>query len=381
MEVVMNVLFSVLSLISAFIEVGTVLLWFRYIKKRPVFLEIDSSNNGIIYPALSVIIPACDEEESIEQAVRQLISQDYPNLEVIVVNDRSTDKTGAVLKKLKVQYPQLKVITIYDLPPNWLGKNHAVYQGVKEATGEWLLFTDADVMFSLGSLKKTLRYALEHTLDHLTIAPDLYYGGVFYRAFLTYLSFAITATVMFTNKVGVGAFNLVKKSVYQEIGGYEAIAMRVADDMSFGELVVNKGYKQDFGLSGKGFIIVKWYDNLFALLKGIKKNQFAHFKYSVVTTLVICLYALLVGVYPFVGIFLGPIWARALCGISVVSLFAVYNYLAKYLNISRSYVVIHPISVLLYIGAILNSMVKTISQGGIEWRGTIYPIKVLKKHI
>jgi len=376
----MNALFSVLSLISAFIGVGTVLLWFRYIKKRPVFLETDSSNNGIIYPALSVIIPACNEEESIEQAVRQLISQDYPNLEVIVVNDRSTDNTGAVLEKLKVQYPQLKVITIYDLPPNWLGKNHAVYQGVKEATGEWLLFTDADVMFSLGSLKKTLSYALEHTLDHLTIAPDLYYGGVFYRAFLTYLSFAITATVMFTNKVGVGAFNLVKKSVYQEIGGYEAIAMRVADDMSFGELVVNKGYKQDFGLSGKGFIIVKWYDNLFALLKGIRKNQFAHFKYSVGATLVICLYALLVGVYPFVGIFLGPIWARALCGVSVVSLFAVYNYLAKYLNISRSYVVIHPISVLLYIGAILNSMVKTISQGGVEWRGTIYSIKELKKH-
>ncbi|ODA42570.1 glycosyltransferase family 2 protein [Desulfosporosinus sp. BG] len=377
----MNILFSVLSSISTFIGVGTVLLWFRYIKKRPVFLKTDRSNKGIIYPSLSVIIPACNEEESIEQAVRQLISQDYPNLEVIVVNDRSTDKTGAILEKLKIQYPQLKVITIYDLPPNWLGKNHAVYQGVKEATGEWLLFTDADVMFSLGSLKKTLGYALEHALDHLTITPDLYYGGVFYRAFLTYLSFAITATVMFTNKVGVGAFNLVKKSVYKEIGGYEAIAMRVADDMSFGELVVNKGYKQDFGLSGKGFIIVKWYNNLFDLLKGIKKNQFAHFKFSVVTTLGICLYALLVGVYPFVGIFLGPIWARALCGLSVVSLFGVYNYFAKYLNISRSYVVIHPISVLLYIGAILNSMVKTISQGGIEWRGTIYPIKVLKKHI
>jgi len=222
---------------------------------------------------------------------------------------------------------------------------------------------------------------LEHALDHLAIAPDWYYGGVFYRAFLGYLSFGITSIVMFTNKVGVGAFNLVKKSVYQEIGGYEAIAMRVMDDMSFGELVVNNGYKQDLGLSGKDFIVVKWYENLSALLKGIEKNQFASFNYNVFTTLVVCLYALLVGVYSFVGIFLGPIWARVLCGISVVSLFAVYNYLAKYWNISRSYVLIHPISVLLYIGAILNSMVKTISQGGIEWRGTIYPIKVLKKHI
>ena len=377
----MNIIFSILSLISALIGVGTVLPWFKFMNKMPIFLGTDDSNNGAIYPTLSVIIPACNEEESIEQAISQLMSQDYPDLEVIVVNDRSTDKTGVVLEKLKVQYPQLKVITIYDLPPNWLGKNHAIYQGVKEATGEWLLFTDADVMFSQASLKKTIKYAVEHTLDHLAIAPDLYYGGVFYRAFLTYLSFAITATVMVTKKVGVGAFNLVKKSVYQEIGGYEAIAMRVADDMSFGELVVDKGYKQAFGLSGKGFIIVKWYNTLFDLLKGFKKNQFAHFKYSVVTTLVICLYALLVGVYPFVGIFLGPIWARTLCGISVLSLFGVYNQFAKYTNISRSYVVIHPISVMLYIGAILNSVVSTVRRGGIEWRGTFYPLEVLKKHI
>ena len=199
--------------------------------------------------------------------------------------------------------------------------------------------------------------------------------------FFATLVLQFVSMVMLTNKVGVGAFNLVRKSVYQEIGGYETIAMKVADDMSFGELVVNKGYKQDFGLSGRGFITVKWFDNLFAALKGLEKNQFAHFKYSVVTTLVVCLYVLLVGTYPFVGIFLGPIWARALCGISVVSLFAVYNYLAKDLDISRSYVVIHPISVLLYIGALLNSMVKTIGRGGIEWRGTLYPIKVLKKHI
>jgi cellulose synthase/poly-beta-1,6-N-acetylglucosamine synthase-like glycosyltransferase len=121
---VMNVLFSVLALISTFLLVGIVLPWFKYIKKRPIFLETDGLNTGAVYPALSVIIPACNEEESIEQAVRQLISQDYPDLEVIVVNDRSTDNTGEILEKLKIQYPRLKVITIHDLPPNWLGKNH-----------------------------------------------------------------------------------------------------------------------------------------------------------------------------------------------------------------------------------------------------------------
>lgn len=315
----MNVLFSVVSLISAFIGVSTVLLWFKYMKKIPVFREIDSSNNEAVYPSLSVIIPACNEEESIERTIKQLISQDYPHFEVIVVNDRSTDDTGMVLERLKLQYPQLKVINNYDLPPNWLGKNYAVYQGVNEATGEWLLFTDADVVFSPNSLKITVSYALEHSLDHLTIVPDTFYGGVFYRAFLAYFTFAVSSILMFTKKVGLGAFNLVKKSVYDKIGGYEAIAMKIADDMALGTLVVDNGYKQEAGLSGKGFISVKWYDNLFALLKGLEKNQFAAAKYSVFSTLVVCLYVLIVGVYPFVGIFLGPIWARVLSGVSVLT--------------------------------------------------------------
>lgn len=373
--------FSVLSLISTFIIVGTFFRWLKYMEKRHFFRVTDCSNNEAVYPSLSVIIPACNEEKSIEQVVKQLISQDYPCLEIVVVNDRSTDKTGKILEKLKLQYPQLKVITICDLPSNWLGKNHAIYQGVKEATGEWLLFTDADVMFTSGSLKKTLSYALEHTLDHLTISPDVFYGSIFYRAFVTYFILAFTYTAMLTNKVGIGAFNLVKKSVYQEIGGYEAIALRVADDMSFGELVVNKGYKQDFGLSGKGFISVKWYENLCAIFKGLEKNGFAYFKYNVVTAIVVCLFILLVGVYPFVGIFIGPIWARALCVVSVLSLFPGYNYLAKYENISRSFFAIHPISALIYTGIILSSVVKTLRRGGVEWRGTVYPTKLLKKHI
>lgn len=234
--------FSVLSLISVFLGVSTAVLLLRYLKKMPIFREIIGSNDGTIYPPLSVIIPACNEEKSIGEAVRRLMNY-YPHLEVIVVIDRSTDNTALLLEKLKVEYPQLKVVTISDLPPNWLGKNHAVYRGEKEATGEWLLFTDADVMFSSSSLKVTIRYAMEKNLDHLAIVPDLYYGSVLHRAFLAYFSLAFISVAMITNKVGVGAFNLVKKSVYQAIGGYEAIPMQVIDDMSLGTSVVDKGYK------------------------------------------------------------------------------------------------------------------------------------------
>ncbi|AET67430.1 glycosyl transferase [Desulfosporosinus orientis DSM 765] len=375
----MNDLFGVLALIVFVMWLGMGLIWFRYMKKLPVFWKNDNSNNHTIYPPLSVIIPACNEEESIEQAVTQLISQDYPSLEIVLVNDRSTDQTGAILEDLKVKYPQLKVITIFDLPPNWLGKNHAVYQGVKEATGEWLLLTDADIMFSPDSLKKAVSYASEHTLDHLTIAPNFLVKSILGNALTAYVMLAITFLAIFGKSVGIGAFNLIKRSVYQEIGGYEAIPLQPVDDMSLGKLVIQKGYKQGFGFS-KQFITVRGYENISATFKGLEKNQFAGVNYSVLVAMGSCFSMLLLHVYPFVGLFFGSIWARTLCGFSVLTVFAVYSYLAKYIDTSRFYVLFHPISALVYIGIVINSTVKTLSRGGIEWRGTFYPLEELKKH-
>jgi len=374
----MNVLFLVLAFINIIIWIYFGLLLFSNLKKKPIFHGTNCSDKGIIYPSLSVIIPACNEEESIEQAVTQLINQDYPNFEVVVVNDRSTDRTGVILAELDIKYPQLQVITINDLPPKWLGKNHAIYQGVKHATGEWLLFTDADIMFSPDSLKETMSYSLENKLDHLTISPEAITKGFFYGGLMSFFFFVITFLFITSKSAGLGAFNLVKKSVYNEIGGYEAIAMQPVDDFSFGKLVVKKGYKQCFGYS-RGLISVKMYDNIFAMIKGIEKNQFAGSNYSVLGTLSACWILLFVHVYPFVGLFFGPEWARVLCGFSIIILLAIYNYSKKYVNVLLRHFLIHPISALLYIWAILNSMVKILSRGGIEWRGTVYSLEELKK--
>lgn len=136
-----------------------------------------------------------------------MINQDYPDFEVIVVNDRSSDHTGVILKELKIKYPQLKVVNITDLPPKWIGKNHAIYQGVKQAKGEWLLFTDADIMFSPESLKKTISYSLENKLDHLTISPDSIHKGVFYGGLISFFFYVITFLFITSKSAGFGAFN------------------------------------------------------------------------------------------------------------------------------------------------------------------------------
>lgn len=377
----MNILFSVLSVISVIIVISLVFLWSRYVKGLPLFGQMKGFVSLDTYPLLSVIIPACNEELSIEQTVRQLVNQDYPNLELIVVNDRSTDKTGAILQKLKVEFPKLTVITIDDLPENWLGKTNAIHQGVKNSSGEWLLFTDADVLFAPKTLKETVSYAVEHSLDHLAIAPDIFNGGILYRSFIAYVCITVTIMLMFTKKAGMGSFNLVRKSTYNEVGRYEAVAMKIIDDVSFGELIVDKGYKQQYGRSGTGLIVVNWYDTLSEIFKGFEKNQFAAMKFNVALTLSAGLFILLINVYPFVGLFLGPTWARTLCGVSILSWFTVYNNMAKDFNISRSFILFHPISALFSIGAVLNSMFKTLRQGGVEWRGKLYSIEELKKNI
>jgi len=377
---IMNVLFLVLAFVNVIIWVYSGLMLFCNLKKKPIFRGTSCSDKGIIYPSLSVIIPVCNEEESIRQAICQLLDQDYPNFEVIVVNDRSIDHTGVALEELKIKYPQLKVVNIKKLPPKWLGKNHAIYQGVKHSTGEWLLFADADIMFSPDSLKKTVSYSLENKLDHLTISPDSIHKGFFYGGLISFFRLVVTFVFIINKSAGLGAFNLIKRSVYQEIGGYEAIAMQPVDDFSLGKLVVKKGYKQSFGFS-KGLISVKYYNNLFAMLKGIEKNHFAGAHYSIVATLAYCWLIFFPHVYIFAGLFFGPECARVLCGFCIILLVAIYNYSKKYINVSRRYILIHPISALLYIGAILNSMVKTISRGGIEWRGTVYSLEELRKHI
>lgn len=216
----MNFLFSVLSISSMIMVTSITFLLLRYVNGLPLFGQNKAFVNRDNYPSLSVIIPAYNEESSIEQTVRKLANQDYPNLELIVVNDRSTDNTGAILDKLKVEHPKVIVVTINDLPANWLGKTNPIHQGVKISSGDWLLFTDADVSFAPESLKETIGYAVEHNLDHLAIAPDIYSGGILYRSFITYVSLTLTSILMFTKKAGMGAFNLVKKSTYDKVGGY-----------------------------------------------------------------------------------------------------------------------------------------------------------------
>ena len=144
-------------------------------------------------PRVSVIVPACNEARSIESAVRSLLRQDYPNLEVVLVNDRSTDETGEIMNRLATEYPQVTVVHIDRLPGGWLGKNHALWAGGRHASGEILLFTDADVHFDPTTIRRAVAFMEQRRLDHLTLAPDLTVRGYWLEAWVAFFIMAFLA--------------------------------------------------------------------------------------------------------------------------------------------------------------------------------------------
>ena len=133
------------------------------------------------------MIPARNEERNLEQALQSVLALDYPDLEIIVVNDRSTDDTGAILEKMAERDTRLAVVTIDDLPTGWIGKPHALHVGAQQARGEFILFTDADIVFDPLAFQKAMAHVLAHQFDHVTLIPQSAMPGVFPESVLRYL--------------------------------------------------------------------------------------------------------------------------------------------------------------------------------------------------
>ena len=201
------------------------------------------------WPMLSIVIPACNESAHLESALMTLAQQDYPFFEIIVVNDRSTDATGAIIDRLAARQPRLRAVHIKSLPDGWLGKVHALQRGVEIARGEWLLFTDADVYFAPGTLRQALAFAMAQDADHLTLIPRTLQNGVWLDAAVRAfgLIFLLATGAVSVNQpksrafVGIGAFNLVKAATFRRTAGFEWLRLEPGDDVGLGSMIKKPG--------------------------------------------------------------------------------------------------------------------------------------------
>jgi glycosyltransferase involved in cell wall biosynthesis len=347
-------------------------------------------------PRVTIIVPALNEAEHIKAALGSLLELDYPDYEVIAVDDRSEDATGAIMDDLQAEWRErgealhhlLKVVHITELPPGWLGKTHAMWRGGKQETGDWLLFTDADVVFRPDALRRTMVYAERERADHVVLFPTMVMESVGERMMMAFFQsqfvFARLPWKVSDPKsrdaVGVGAFNLIRREAYERIGTYQRMRLEVLDDMRLGEVVKHEGLRQR-AVFGRDLLRLRWIFGAFGMVRNLTKNGFAILRFNPwFAALAVC-GILLVNVGPFVGAAIAPGWARAGYLIALATVAAIYVGMSWYSDISPVYVVLHPFGALLFCYALVRSAVLTLARGGVDWRGTRYSLAELRAFI
>ena len=358
--------------------------------KQVPFFERQTAALPERWPRLSVIVPACNEAAHLESAARTILDQDYPELEIILVDDRSNDGTGALIDLLAREDARVKALHIDKLPDGWLGKVHALHRGAERAEGEWLLFTDADVHFAPTTLRRAIAYVIDQQADHLTLIPRMIQTGLWLdvavRTFsLLFLLGTRAATINRAGSrafVGIGAFNLVKAETLSRTPGLEWLRLEPGDDVGLGMMI-----KQAGGITRLAFaqddLSVEWYASVSAMFRGLEKNLFGPGCDYRCWRLVVQLGAIFSFVIaPWLLIGLGVIKGGAgliVIGAAAVGthiLFALVNPLGKR---QEDYsLLLFPAGLLMIAAMLWRAGYKCLKNDGIDWRDTHYPLAQLR---
>ncbi|HEY3928261.1 MAG TPA: glycosyltransferase family 2 protein [Candidatus Koribacter sp.] len=344
-------------------------------------------------PRVSIIVCALNEEAKIEPALRSLLDLEYPDYEVVAVDDRSTDRTGEIMDRVAEEYRgegkhHLRVVHVKKLPAGWLGKVHAMWSATNVADGDWLLFTDADVLFQREALRRAVAYAERDKADHVVLFPTMLMYTWSERMMIAFFQAMFvfghrpwkTADPDSRDHMGVGAFNFIRRSAYEKIGTYARMKLSVVDDMKLGELV-KKARLAQRNVFGRDLIQLHWHAGALGVVRGLTKNFFAILRFNPFIAIGAICGMLFFNLGPFLGIVFAHGWARSGYGLALVSLFGIYYGMSERSRVPAYYVVLHPLSTVLFSYAIARSMLVTLARGGIEWRGTKYSLEELRKGV
>ncbi len=385
--------FTILSVLTALLflvlAVRTQIFNKSVIMLRDLPDELPEGQNNGVWPKVSIVVPACNESNTIKDAAESLLALDYPNLEVVFVNDRSTDQTGEIIDRIAARDSRFKTVHITSLPNGWLGKTHAMSKGIESVTGEYILLTDADVHFAPRALKKAVGYSIQNQLDFLTVIPDLIaksfslqvmMGQLYHMASLF---FDIRRLNDPRKKVcyGQGAFLLLKQKTYARSEGLEWIKMDVIDDSGLALTMRRAGAKMG-AIAGRSEVQLEWYPSLRTMIRGLEKNGFALCQYS----LAVILGALTVTTIIGAGIWVFPFLSRSpyVIAFTVASLAIYLIVVARQLHlmmpIRRRCIVFMSVAFVFLPLIFLRAAILAKIRRGIYWRGTFYPLEDLKRN-
>jgi chlorobactene glucosyltransferase len=351
------------------------------------FAEASSSSS---LPLISVIVPARNEGRNIPRCLPALLAQDYPNFELIVIDDRSTDETPRILAELAGNNALLRVIKGVELPPGWAGKPHALAQGAAVARGDWLCFVDADTFASPGLLRSSLAMAYQQQADMFSILTDQILGSFWERAVLPLvflgLSFGFPAERVNDpskpDAISNGQYILIKREVYDAIGGHTAVKQRVDEDKAIAVLVKRAGYRLVLA-DGRQVARTRMYTSLPEMWEGWTKNIYLGLLDKLWLLTFGALLGLAVSLLMPLWLFGGLLWFASTGGMPAIVVGAeavvLWGYLLwKRLQASRLfgipawYAFTFPLGALIFTSMMFGSAFNVISGRGVVWKGRRY---------
>jgi glycosyltransferase involved in cell wall biosynthesis len=343
---------------------------------------LDALAGALPATRVSIVTAARDEAARIESAVHGFLAQEGVEIEVIVVDDRSTDQTGQIVRRLATQDSRVRPLRVDALPENWLGKCHASHVGASAATGDWILFSDADCWLKRDVLRRALLVAQRDNAEHITLTPGVAAEGIGVQAWHVAMLLTLASWVSGVNRdrprayLGIGAFNLVRADAYRACGGYEALRLTVLDDVRLG-LLLRRAGKRTRAFLGGDDAQCHWGTTLRDMIKIMEKNYFAAIDYRTGVAVSIAL----LGTFFWFGALVGPL-AKSASGLaalfSLLSLVLPAAVVAARLKWSRGISALVPFIFPVIFYAMFNSARTTLRHGGIHWRDTFYSLKLLK---
>jgi chlorobactene glucosyltransferase len=350
-------------------------------------------------PLVSVIVPARNEEKNIRHCVESLLAQDYPHLQSLVLDDRSTDSTPEILADLSKRDPRLIILHGSELPAGWAGKPHALYQAAKSAAGEWLLFVDADTFLDPNAVSACLDSARRTGADLYTVMTEQITGSFWEKVVMPLVMTALS--VGFSPRkvndpskrdaIANGQFIFIKRSVYDAIGGHEKLRNQIVEDKAISEQVKWSGYRLVVA-DGRGIAKTRMYTSLAGMWEGWTKNIYLGLKDHPALLLLgafgaflLLVAALFMPVWPLLGL----LWylhsggwmalaviAKALI-VWVALLYARMQVNAA-MGISRWYAFTTPLGAGLFAAMMITSAFKVLSGQGVTWKGRKYDPKTVR---
>ncbi|MCS6873057.1 MAG: glycosyltransferase family 2 protein [Pyrinomonadaceae bacterium] len=355
-------------------------LWTSYtiLSQKPLEPELDEV---ITTEFVSVVVPARNEANRVlEKSISSMLSQDYKSFEVIVVNDRSTDGTGEILQELAKRDSKLKIIDGKETESGWLGKPFALQQGFEKARGDWVLITDADIIFSPYTVKTSVKFAKENNLDALTLLPRIVHGSFWETLFMPVFGWfcLLAMPPQYVNdpnrkeSMGIGNFFLFRKGVLDELGGFVLVKDEVAEDLKMAEILKRSGFKMRLEYA-PNLIETRMYSSLKEIWEGFTKNLFSGVKFSFVKSAISCVFILLFGVLPIVFAVLFLLMGSYALAFwfFLIYFFQVLTFAVIHLKWQGNilYAFLTPLGLMLFLLILANSTVRIATGKGVTWKG------------